>query len=117
MGSIQTENNTVAATVQGRRITFTKVYSNYTLTPNDSFLAVDCSENVVNITLPSAAVGTDSSRSSQPVYRIKKVDDTFNRVNILTIGGQTIDKLDRFFLEEPNEAINLIGDGYNWLIF
>ena len=103
---------------QGRKIAFTKVVSDYILTSNDDFLAVDCAGGGIDIMLPSAVYpGNVIYPISSRIYEIKKVDNTPNFVNILPTNSETIDDSDSFILNSPYESINLVSDGSNWLVF
>ncbi|MEH1789663.1 MAG: hypothetical protein V7L23_29935 [Nostoc sp.] len=108
----------MGGTSLGRKITFNKVSADYALTLDDDFLAVDCSSTAVNITLPSAVTSSNIVYPIQSfVYEIKKIDTTSNHVVVLTVDSQTIDGISNFTLITPHQAISLISDGSNWLIF
>ncbi|MFN6560009.1 MAG: hypothetical protein RMY28_009395 [Nostoc sp. ChiSLP01] len=116
-GSLKISSTPTGDSATGRKIIFNKVFSDYTLTENDDFLAVDCSDGAVNITLPSATLEDVVYPIFSRIYEIKKVDNTPNIVTVTAINSETIDNASSITLENPHEAINLISDGYNWMIY
>ena len=82
---------------------------NVVLTPLNRYAAVSAAGGLRTITLPSA-VGLTGMR-----FGGKKTDLSANTVTVLTVLGQTIDGVATFVILNPNEVVEVVSDGANWL--
>ena len=87
------------------------IASNYTATINDETIRVNASGSYINVTLP------DSSTVTGKIYKIKKVDNTSNSVNILPSGSQLIDGYSYSSITQPNNSYTIQSYGSGWDIF
>lgn len=80
-------------------------------TYQDHYVKADASGGAVTATL-FTAVGHAGARVT-----IKKTDSSSTAVTIVTTGGQTIDGSSTASLTRQYDALTLVSDGTNWLIF
>lgn len=86
--------------------------ANYVVTPNDSFISINCAGGTVALDLP---LSTDVP--GQILY-VKKTDSSTNPINVIAAGADAIDGLTIFPILDQNEAYMFISDGAgSWNIF
>lgn len=85
--------------------------ADYTLTVTDTAISVDASGAARTITLPDAAGNTGR------LFRVKKIDSSVNAVIIDGDGADTIDGAATYSLTAQYQAVDLISNGTNWLIY
>jgi hypothetical protein len=95
----------------GRKIAFSTKTANYSVVVTDDFLAIDATSGTITITLPSAVNNTGQ------IFTIKKVDISANIVTVATTASQTIDGSSTYSLNTQYQAISVISNGSNWLVY
>lgn len=80
----------------------------YTLTVDDSVILCDASAGAFTLTLPAA------STANGVVYRIKKIDSSFNAITIDPNGTELIEGQATASLPFPSNAIDLVCNGTAW---
>ena len=83
--------------------------ANYTLTTLDKLVFANAASGGFTLTLPTAASGNGGR-----IFRIRKIDSTYNIVIIDGNGSQTIDGMLNWELRNPGDYIHIISDGANW---
>jgi len=83
--------------------------SDYTVVNGDGIILVDADAGDVDITLPSVALQNN-------YINIKKIDNSGNKVNILTPGSETIDGDTDVKITSQYESLQLVSDGSNWFV-
>jgi hypothetical protein len=84
--------------------------ADYTLTSSDGSILGDATSNPFTITLPLASANTGK------IFTLKKTDDS---VNIITVKGDGIEKIDdesTYLLELEGEFVRIVSDGNNWQV-
>ncbi len=87
----------------------TKVVSgDYTFILTDSIILADAIGGDMEVTLPSPTLNRAAT--------VKKIDNTGNKVDILTPGGATIDGAASIELSSVFESRTMISDGTDWFL-
>jgi len=89
---------------------YTKKAAAYTVTANDSIIAVDSTSGSFAIALPSA-IGIAGRE-----YTVKKVDNSGLWVSVACTGADTIDGQPFKLLSTQYAYLIVVSDGYNWMI-
>lgn len=83
----------------------------YTIGINDYTILVNATSSSINITLLNASVA-----GSGAIRVIKKIDNSTNKVTVLTTGVQKIDGEVEYNLSSKNKFVTIQSDGTNWNI-
>lgn len=100
----------VSPMLNGIRGNSVDVSTNYTILDTDWRVRVNAALGTVTITLPSA-IGRLNK-----LFAVRKIDSTFNIVTVNTTSNQTIDGSLTWELRNPNDLVEVIGDGTNWKV-
>lgn len=108
-----TNNSGSSVTISGSITSSTPktIISNYTVSLTDETIRVNASGSYINVNL------LDSNLLSGKSYKVKKVDNTLNSVNILPSGSQLIDGYNYLSITQPNTSYTIQSYGTGWDIF
>ncbi len=94
----------------------TSVSTNYTAIPSDYFISVDCSSNIVTITLPLIS----TLNQNKQIFVIMDVagNSRLNNITIQPSGSDTIILETAYEIRNNHSTVSIISDlGTNWIIF
>lgn len=108
--NIASQAHTGYTTVQAFGTAYSAKTAAYTLTATDNSITADATGGAFNVTLPTAV--SIAGRE----YTIKRINNTANRVTIVTTSSQTIDGSTTYILYGQNDAVKVKSNGANWII-
>ena len=111
IASIKFPDNTIQSTAfRAGEVIYKTITSSTYLDPLDDVIFVDCSSNIVNVTLPTA-----SGVGGKKIIIKRKSGGLYN-LSIIASGSEELDGASNFDMFYDNQSVTVISDNSNWFI-